>query len=142
MLYKNTMTLQNKIKIINRRKIEDKRGWFLKIIDGLEENLPEYTGEFYLTSANPGETKGEHFHNKANEWFTLIKGKCLLRLYDIDEKEYAELSLDEGFPQTVFIPKRIAHSFENITNDNYLLLAYTDLLYDPIDTISFILKEK
>lgn len=144
MFYKDIMTMliQNKIKIIQREKIQDGRGWFLKIISGLEEDLPQFTGEIYITSAIPGETKGEHYHSIANEWFTLIKGKCRLKLYDIDENEYFEIVLEDNLPKTIFIPSRIAHSFENNSNENFLLIAYTDKLYDPSDTIKFKIKEK
>ena len=132
-----TTTIQNKIRIIPREIYPDSRGWFLKVINGTEKGLPQFTGEIYITSAIPSETKGGHYHLKANEWFTLIKGKCILKLYDMDENEYFQIVLEDNIPQTIFVPHRIAHSFENNSNENFLLVAYTDMLYDPSDTIKF-----
>ena len=129
------MIIQNKIRIIPREKKHDSRGWFMKIINGLEEDLPQFTGEIYTTSAIPGETKGEHYHLQANEWFFLIKGKCKLKLFDIDENEYLEIDMEENIPKTIFIPHRIAHAFENNSNEDFLLIAYTDMLHEPSDTI-------
>jgi dTDP-4-dehydrorhamnose 3,5-epimerase-like enzyme len=131
------MSLISKIQLINRNLISDNRGWFLKIIDGYEVNLPSFTGEIYATSAKIGQSKGGHYHIDANEWFTLITGTCELILYDIDTLEKCKILLDSNSPKTVFVPKRVAHLFVNTGNVDFLLLAYTDKLYDPLDTISY-----
>ena len=41
------MSLNEKIKVIDRRLIRDDRGWFLKAITGMEENIPSHTGEVF-----------------------------------------------------------------------------------------------
>ena len=130
------MAALDKIKIYKREKIEDSRGWFLKVINGKEESLPQFTGEIYVTSAKPGEMKGGHYHNEANEWFTLIKGKCIMKLFDLDDKSKLEIELDAEVPQTIFVPATIAHSFLNISpTEEFILLAYSNKLYVPEDTI-------
>ncbi len=131
------MSLEKKIKIIQRSKIIDNRGWFYKVIDGLEENIPNKTGEVYLTCAKPNQSKGGHYHLVANEWFTLISGKCILKLYDIETKEYLEMELSENKFYSIFVPSKVAHIFDNITNKDFLLLAYSDQLYDSADTIMY-----
>lgn len=131
------MGLLSKIKIIDRKKIEDSRGWFLKVINGLEENLPGYTGEVYLTNAKPGEAKGGHYHEKANEWFTLITGDCELKMVDIKTGEKQSLFLSANMPQTIYVPSNIAHIFINNSNVDFILLAYSDQLFVPEDTIIF-----
>jgi len=109
------MSLKNKITIIERKKLGDSRGWFLKVIDGKEEGLPGYTGEIYLTHASGlDQVRGNHYHPKATEWFTLIADK----------------------PQTIVIPPNVAHAFVNTKEEPFLLLAYTDELYNPEDTIA------
>lgn len=122
---------------IPRRLISDNRGWFLKTLTGTEKYLKDKVGEVYFTSAMKGQTKGKHYHKIANEWFTLIKGKAKLILIDIDSNERRELLLDSTTPSTVFIPPFVAHSVENLCNDDFILCAYTDIQYDPSDTIPF-----
>lgn len=134
------MSLSNKIQLIPRKLITDSRGWFLKVIDGKEENLPNYTGEIYFTNALPGQSKGGHYHLKAKEWFTLINGICDLHLVDIETGEEMVVSLSSVDPVTVYVPSKIAHSFVNTGNGEYLLVAYNDLLYDPSDTIPYEFK--
>lgn len=132
------MELEKKIEIIKRNKIEDSRGWFLKVLTGNEDGLPKHTGEVYITNANRGESKGGHYHNIAKEWFTLLFGKCDLVLVDITTNERLVISLCDDEPQTIFVPSGIAHIFINTSDSEFTLLAYSDILYDPIDTIPFI----
>ncbi|TDE04757.1 WxcM-like domain-containing protein [Flavobacterium sandaracinum] len=130
--------IKDKIQIIKRNKIEDSRGWFLKVITGTESNLPKSTGEVYLTLANPGEMKGGHYHLLANEWFTLITGNCLLKLQDVKTKEYKEIVLNSNDPVTIYVPYGIAHAFFNTSKEaDFILLAYSDQLFNPVDTINF-----
>lgn len=132
------MSLKDKIKFIPRKKIVDERGWFLKVINGKEENLPKYTGEVYLTFATPKEIKGGHYHLLADEWFTLIQGVCKVELIDINTNEKMELITSEEEVITFYVPREVAHRFVNMSNKNgFLLLAYTNQLYSPEDTINY-----
>ena len=127
--------IKEKIKLFDRKKIEDNRGWFLKVITGTEPDLPSQTGEFYITVANPGHSKGGHYHNVANEWFTIITGECNLELLDMETGEELEVQLSEKQPTTIYVPRKLAHNFRNNSEKEFILLAYSDVLYDPTDTI-------
>lgn len=131
------MSQIEKVRIIPRRLIKDERGWFLKAITGTEKGLPSHTGEVYLTMGKPGQAKGGHYHPKAVEWFTIIEGCAILKLEDMEthEKREIEMSLDRAI--TVFIPNQVAHIVVNNSDKNFILLAYTDKLYVPQDTIQY-----
>ena len=134
------MLLKDKITIIERKKLGDSRGWFMKVIDGEEEGLPNHTGEIYLTHASGlNQVRGNHYHAKATEWFTLIEGDAELKLKDMQTDECYSIMLSEDVPQTVVIPPHVAHAFMNTKEEPFLLLAYTDVLYDSADTIPVIL---
>ena len=134
------MSQIDKVRIIPRRLIADDRGWFLKAITGTEEDIPSHTGEVYLTMGKPGQAKGGHYHPEAVEWFTLIKGEAILKLEDMEThtRKDIEMSLDKAI--TVFIPNNVAHIVVNNGNEDFILLAYTDKLYDPKDTISYTIE--
>ena len=131
------MAIQDKIRIIPRRLIKDERGWFFKAITGTEADIPSHTGEVYLTMATPGQIKGGNYHPKALEWFTVIEGSAILRLEDIKTHEKLEIPMSIDESKSVFVPNNIAHDFKNVGDDNMIVLAYTDRLYDSKDTITY-----
>ena len=126
----------SKIKSSARKLLTDDRGWFLKVIDGNEKNNP-FPCEVYITSAKPGESKGGHYHLRAQEWFTLIKGDALLSIIDIVTLEMTKIKLSDATPETIYMPPGIAHSFLNAGDEDFILLAFTDCKYQPEDTIIF-----
>ena len=129
-----------KVHVIQRRLITDDRGWFLKVITGTEEGIPSHTGEVYLTMGEPGQAKCGHYHPEAVEWFTIIDGSGVLKLEDMEthERKDIEMSLEKAI--TVFIPNNVAHVVVNNSDKDFILLAYTDKLYDPKDTIAYEIK--
>lgn len=127
----------DKVYIIERRLISDDRGWFLKAITGTEKWIPSHTGEVYLTMGKPRQTKGGHYHPKAIEWFTIIEGSVVLKLEDIDTHEHKDIEMSLEKATTVFIPNNVAHIIVNNSDNDFILLAYTDRLYDPADTIPY-----
>ena len=132
------MSLLDRVRVIPRELKLDSRGWFLKVIDGREEHLPPITGEVYLTLAEPGQVRGNHYHRTISEWFTVVAGHAQLRLCDPGSGETAELSLDAASPQTVYIPAGLAHAFKNLETAErpVLLVAYADRPFDPDDTVA------
>ena len=131
------MSQIDKVRIIPRRLIVDDRGWFLKAITGTEEDIPAHTGEVYLTMGKPGQAKGGHYHPEAVEWFTIIEGSAILKLEDMETHERRDIEMPFEKAQTVFIPNNVAHIVVNNSDKNFILLAYTDKLYDPTDTIAY-----
>ena len=129
------MSQIDKVRIIPRRLIADDRGWFLKAITGTEENIPSHTGEVYLTMGKPGQAKGGHYHPEAVEWFTIIEGSAILKLEDMETHERRDIEMPFEKAQTVFIPNGVAHVVVNNSDKDFILLAYTDKLYDSADTI-------
>lgn len=133
--------LNEKTGVIKRSLLQDSRGSFLKVINGKETGNP-FNCEVYITTAKPGENRGGHYHLKAREWFTLIKGKTTLTVIDIKSNEKSEISLSETNPETIYVPPGIAHNFYNDGDCDFILIAYTDVEYDPSDTINFNFTKK
>ena len=133
------MSLIDAIRFIPRRLIGDERGWFLKVVDGLEEGIPPHTGEVYLTLAYPGQARGNHYHPETAEWFTVVEGRAMLQVEDPQTRAHAQWWLDAIEPQTVFMPAGLAHVFVNPVGaaGPFLLVAYAANSYDPADTIPY-----
>jgi dTDP-4-dehydrorhamnose 3,5-epimerase-like enzyme len=128
--------LINLYEIIERKKIVDQRGFFIKTMTGFESNLNNLFGEIYVIKGDKGKTRANHYHNAATEWFTLLQGKVKLNLQHIDTGQTASLLLSDDAPITVRINSRVAHSLIGIDELDYILMAYTNVRYDPLDTIA------
>jgi dTDP-4-dehydrorhamnose 3,5-epimerase-like enzyme len=112
----------------------DQRGWLAEILRR-EDLHPgrEAFGQFFVTTAHPGVSKGHHYHLRKHEWFCVIKGRALLVLEDIDTKQRTEIPMGEDSMVTVELPLRSAHAIKNTGDDMMYLLAYTDEPFDPQD---------
>ena len=107
---KSIMSQIDKVKVIPRRLLKDERGWFLKAITGTEENIPNHTGEVYLTMGKPGQAKGGHYHPEAVEWFTIVQGSAILKLEDMETHERRDIpmSLAKAITVLLMTPMRIS----------------------------------
>lgn len=130
------MGLSDRIRLIPRSRKSDARGWLLKVLSGTEEVLPLTTCEIYLVSASPGQSRGNHYHRIASEWFTVVQGAATAVLADIESGERLTLQLTEDQPTTLFVPPGVGHVFTNgsLSRCPLLLHAYSDTLFDPRDT--------
>lgn len=113
----------------------DERGWFAEIVRNEDLNdTSKPLGQLYVTTANPGQTKGKHYHTRKTEWFCVIKGQGLLTLIDKTTNERQEIEMGENNMIAVQIPPMVWHAIANRDKDNDMyLLAYIDESYNPND---------
>ena len=108
----------------------DPRGWLFKAVP--QEFVGENRfGEIYLSGANPGETKGSHYHKETTEWFCVVQGEGTLHLQDINTDEKMTLKLSRENRISVEIPPRVAHAVLNEGDGEMILLAFANVAYDP-----------
>jgi dTDP-4-dehydrorhamnose 3,5-epimerase-like enzyme len=130
--------------ILSRPLVEDDRGSFIKCLTGTEKNLPPEIGEVYACTGKPGKFRGNHYHRRAAEWFTVVNGEAILVLEDVIGRRSAILHLKATEPCTVFVPPYTAHVFacpDHIQN-GFTLVAYSSIKYDPNDTFPYDLAHK
>ena len=73
-----------------------------------------------------------------DHWVFNSDGTAMSYVLNNDTKERMEIPMDAAQPETIFIPQRVAHRVDNCSEDEYIMCAYTDVLYDPKDTIAYI----
>lgn len=121
------------IKQLNLKR--DERGFVVEIVRAEDlENQNKQFGQIYISGANPGQTKGKHFHQRKTEWFCVIKGKGLLTLVDKKTHVKKEIEMGEKNMVAVQIPPNVWHTIANMDkNKEMYLLAYIDESFDPDD---------
>ena len=99
----------------------DKRGKLVEIF-----NLKD--SRVYYVTANPGVSRGNHYHKESKELFCVIEGEGII---EVGDKRF-EVSGEN--PTVIEIPVLQRHSVINIGNKELKMLAWADKPYDPKDT--------
>ena len=97
--------------------------------DDLIKNPPKMV---YVSSVNPGETKGPHVHKNRNSYFSCIQGKVVFILKNLDGK-YIEIESSEENGMMVFVPKNVASAHINLSNETSQILALADIAWREND---------
>lgn len=111
---------------------KDARGWLSEIIRSEDVDYKKF-GQVLVTVANPGETKGNHYHKRKTEWYCVIKGRGILTIINRNNKEKKEIETGEENMALIKIPANYFHRIKNIGEEEMLLLVYTDEVFNRND---------
>jgi UDP-2-acetamido-2,6-beta-L-arabino-hexul-4-ose reductase len=103
---------------------KDERGVFSEII------RLGVGGQVSFSTTLPGVTRGNHFHTRKIERFTVIKGKALIQLRRVGTKEVYDYFLDGNKPAFVDMPVWFAHNIKNIGDEELLTIFWINEPYD------------
>lgn len=121
--------------IVHTKKLtvkKDARGWVVEVVRA-EDVGPHQFGQILLSTAYPGETKGNHYHIRKKEWYCVIRGKGLLTIWQKEGDQKWEQELDADNMILVEIPQRMYHCIKNIGPDTLYLLAYVSEAFNTSD---------
>lgn len=115
-------------------KKEDERGIFV-------ETLKLGTGgQVSFSTTKPGITRGNHYHTRKIERFTVIKGKAKIQLRKIGTVQVNEYFLDGYNPSYVDMPVWFTHNITNIGDEELYTQFWINEWYNESDPDTF--KEK
>ena len=115
----------------------DSRGVFAEII-----KTPN-SGQVSFFTANPGVSRGGHYHHTKSEKFLVVKGKAKFDFYSIDSGNRHSITVSGERLQIVETVPGWAHLITNIGEDTLTAVLWANEIYDKDapDTI-FVPKEK
>ena len=118
------------VEVVQLNRFCDDRGWLLKVLmrDQIAGDAP--FGEIYVTVAEPGVIKGQHYHRECTEWFCVVSGQANLLLVDLASGERQIIAMGEGNMVRVKVPPLVVHGIQNTGTELTYLLAYADQPYD------------
>jgi UDP-2-acetamido-2,6-beta-L-arabino-hexul-4-ose reductase len=105
----------------------DNRGSFVEIIK-LNSG-----GQISFSSTAPGVTRGNHFHTRKAERFTVIKGKARIELRKIGTEKKLEFLLDGDQPSFVDMPIWYTHNITNIGDKDLYTIFWINEFFDKDD---------
>jgi UDP-2-acetamido-2,6-beta-L-arabino-hexul-4-ose reductase len=102
----------------------DERGNFVEII------RLETGGQVSFSTTKPGITRGNHFHTRKIERFSVIKGKALIQLRKIGSNEVFDYHLSGDEPAYVDMPIWYTHNIKNIGEVELYTIFWINEFYD------------
>jgi len=119
--------------VVKLKKKKSKSGDLVEFLKSneLDKSNKEFA-QIYVATILPGKIRGNHYHKKKLEWFTIFNGRVNVVLEDIKTKERKDLVLDSSqeYLSRIFLNNKIAHVFKNISDTTVVLIAYTNKIYD------------
>jgi UDP-2-acetamido-2,6-beta-L-arabino-hexul-4-ose reductase len=113
---------------------KDERGAFVELIRlGIG-------GQVSYSTTVPGVTRGNHFHTRKIERFSVIKGKALIQLRRIGTDEILDFYLDGNEPSYVDMPIWYTHNIKNIGEEELLTVFWINEHFDPKDPDTYFVK--
>ncbi len=112
-------------------KHTDERGSFIETIRLMQG------GQVSFSTTVPGVTRGNHFHTRKIERFTVIKGKAKIQLRKYNTSEVLEFELDGENPSYVDMPIWYTHNISNIGEGELYTIFWINEFYDPNDADTY-----
>lgn len=113
---------------------KDPRGAFVEVIRlGIG-------GQCSFSTTVPGITRGNHFHTRKIERFSVIKGKALIQLRKIDSEEVLDFYLDGEEPAYVDMPIWYTHNIKNIGEEELYTIFWINEPYNPEDADTYFVE--
>lgn len=88
-------------------------------------------GQTFMSTTEPGVTRGDHFHLNKVERFLVVQGEAVIRVRKVLTNEVWEYSVSGDAPAPVDMPTLHTHSIENVGSGPLLTLFWTHDLFDP-----------
>lgn len=105
----------------------DERGNFVEII------RLENGGQVSFSTTKKGITRGNHFHTRKIERFSVIRGKALIELRKIGTNDTFDYYLTGEEPAYVDIPIWHTHNIKNIGDEDLYTMFWINECYDSND---------
>lgn len=124
-----TFPAQTPIEIVRHA---DQRGAFFEIVRSRGG-----TGQTSFSTTVPGVTRGDHFHRRKVERFTVLSGHAKISLRRIFDDEVFTFEISSREPKSVDMPTFYTHKIQNIGSDVLYTAFWTNDIFDPAnpDTI-------
>ena len=113
----------------------DSRGVFCEMLKTRD------SGQISFFTANPGSTRGGHYHHTKNEKFLVIRGSALFKFENMADGEIKKLTVTGAKYECVATIPGWAHNITNVGDDELIVMLWANETFDPkrSDTIAKLL---
>lgn len=112
----------------------DARGSFVELIR-LQQG-----GQVSFSTTVPNITRGNHYHTRKIERFSVIKGKARIEMRKIDNNEVLTFDISGDKPAYVDMPIWYTHNIKNTGNEELYTIFWINEFYNPTDSDTFFVE--
>lgn len=113
----------------------DERGSLFEIIR--DDEIKEQIKQVYFSISKPNAIRGNHFHKRKIEWFSVVKGKGMITLKNSITNKTEKYTLSGDEPSIVKVEPEISHVIKNIGEGDMYLIVVANEVFDPLDQDTF-----
>ena len=106
---------------------KDHRGYLFEAIKSLNG------GQAFLSTTKPGVERGNHYHRRKVERFSIVKGRALVQLRRVGTEKIQDYILSGEKPSYIDIPVLHTHNLINIGEEELFMLFWASELFNPED---------
>ena len=111
-------------------RYEDERGWFAEL--ARISKLPRPIRQANLSWSRRGVIRGLHYHERGqDDLFVCLQGMVRVVVLDLESGETFTEDIGDENPIAIYIPGRLAHGYEALTDS--LFLYHVTEEYDAAD---------
>ena len=112
------------------RRHEDERGWFAELARA--SALPRPFVQANLARSRAGVIRGLHYHERGqDDLFVCLEGMVRVVVLDQATGETETEDIGDENPMAIYVPGRLAHGYEALTDCLFCYLVTAE--YDPDD---------
>lgn len=104
----------------------DARGSFFEIVRSRGGS-----GQSSFSTTVAGVTRGDHFHRRKIERFTVLSGRAVIRLRRLFTEDVIEFHVDGESPVAIDMPTMWSHSIQNTGHQLLYTAFWTNDIFDP-----------
>ncbi|WP_166996459.1 polysaccharide biosynthesis C-terminal domain-containing protein [Paramicrobacterium fandaimingii] len=103
----------------------DSRGAFVEVL-----RAHGGEGQTSLSTTKPGVTRGEHYHRRKVERFTVIRGAARISMRRLFDETVLTFDVEGDAPMAVDMPTMWAHNITNVGPSELVTVFWTNELFD------------
>lgn len=111
---------------IQLERNSDNRGSFFEIIRSQGGQ-----GQSSFSTTFPGVTRGEHFHRRKIERFTVLSGKATIKIRKMFSDEIHSFEVDGEYPVAIDMPTMWTHNITNVGKELLFTSFWINEIFNP-----------
>lgn len=114
----------------------DARGCVFELLR-LPEEIAGGVGQLFITTADPGQSKGHHYHTRKTEWFCVIAGEGEMVTRHRESGVPGLYPMKASDPLVVRVVPGVTHALRNTGTTPLVAAVFVSEVFNPEDPDTF-----